>query len=157
MCGATLINDVYEARKGFILLWNCLLLEILLLTVFSNFVLFSLESCFTKLFMLYVVALTLGSQVLGDRGVHLNVFLLVCSCFSRTPLASSHFSPAADGGPRETLMHFAVRLGLLRLAWLLLQKPGGRGALSIHNQEGATPASLALQRGYHKLHKLLTE
>ncbi|XP_045427962.1 A-kinase anchor protein 13 isoform X3 [Pipistrellus kuhlii] len=62
-----------------------------------------------------------------------------------------------DGGPRETLMHFAVRLGLLRLAWLLLQKPGGRGALSIHNQEGATPASLALQRGYHKLHKLLTE
>ncbi|XP_059534184.1 A-kinase anchor protein 13 isoform X8 [Myotis daubentonii] len=62
-----------------------------------------------------------------------------------------------DGGPRETLMHFAVRLGLLRLTWFLLQKPGGRGALSIHNQEGATPASLALQRGYHKLHKLLTE
>uniref|UniRef100_A0A452T0S6 A-kinase anchoring protein 13 n=1 Tax=Ursus maritimus TaxID=29073 RepID=A0A452T0S6_URSMA len=62
-----------------------------------------------------------------------------------------------DGGPRETLMHFAVRLGLLRLTWFLLQKPGGRGALSIHNQEGATPASLALERGYHKLHQLLTE
>ncbi|XP_016065084.1 PREDICTED: A-kinase anchor protein 13 isoform X3 [Miniopterus natalensis] len=62
-----------------------------------------------------------------------------------------------DGGPRETLMHFAVRLGLLRLTWFLLQKPGGRGALSIHNQEGATPVSLALERGYHKLHKLLTE
>ncbi|KAM5291780.1 A-kinase anchor protein 13-like [Ctenodactylus gundi] len=62
-----------------------------------------------------------------------------------------------DGGPRETLMHFAVRLGLLRLAWFLLQKPGGRGALSIHNQEGATPVSLALERGYHKLHQLLTE
>ncbi|XP_062947798.1 A-kinase anchor protein 13 isoform X2 [Cynocephalus volans] len=62
-----------------------------------------------------------------------------------------------DGGPRETLMHFAVRLGLLRLTWLLLQKPGGRGALSIHNQEGATPVSLALERGYHKLHQLLTE
>ncbi|XP_019522004.1 PREDICTED: A-kinase anchor protein 13 [Hipposideros armiger] len=61
-----------------------------------------------------------------------------------------------DGGPRETLMHFAVRLGLLRLAWFLLQKPGGRGALSIHNQEGATPISLALERGYHKLHQLLT-
>ncbi|CAH7337825.1 Akap13 [Phodopus roborovskii] len=44
-----------------------------------------------------------------------------------------------DGGPRETLMHFAVRLGLLRLTWFLLQKPGGRGALSIHNKEGATP------------------
>ncbi|XP_045680887.1 A-kinase anchor protein 13 isoform X6 [Phyllostomus hastatus] len=62
-----------------------------------------------------------------------------------------------DGSPRETLMHFAVRLGLLRLAWFLLQKPGGRGALSIHNQEGATPVSLALERGYHQLHKLLTE
>ncbi|XP_063508939.1 A-kinase anchor protein 13 isoform X28 [Pongo pygmaeus] len=54
-------------------------------------------------------------------------------------------------------MHFAVRLGLLRLTWFLLQKPGGRGALSIHNQEGATPVSLALERGYHKLHQLLTE
>ncbi|XP_021120446.1 A-kinase anchor protein 13 isoform X4 [Heterocephalus glaber] len=62
-----------------------------------------------------------------------------------------------DGGPRETLMHFAVRLGLLRLTWFLLQKPGGRGALSVHNQEGATPVSLALERGYHKLHQLLTE
>lgn len=62
-----------------------------------------------------------------------------------------------DGGPCETLMHFAVRLGLLRLAWFLLQKPGGRRALSIHNQEGATPVSLALERGHHKLHKLLTQ
>ncbi|XP_016834819.1 A-kinase anchor protein 13 isoform X4 [Cricetulus griseus] len=62
-----------------------------------------------------------------------------------------------DDGPRETLMHFAVRLGLLRLTWFLLQKPGGRGALSIHNKEGATPVSLALERGYHKLHQLLTE
>uniref|UniRef100_A0A8C7ACN9 A-kinase anchoring protein 13 n=1 Tax=Neovison vison TaxID=452646 RepID=A0A8C7ACN9_NEOVI len=62
-----------------------------------------------------------------------------------------------DGGPRETLMHFAVRLGLLRLTWFLLQKPGGRGALRVHNQEGATPVSLALERGYHKLHRLLTE
>ncbi|XP_012588125.1 PREDICTED: A-kinase anchor protein 13 [Condylura cristata] len=62
-----------------------------------------------------------------------------------------------DGAPRETLMHFAVRLGLLRLTWFLLQKPGGRGALSIHNREGATPVSLALERGYHKLHQLLTQ
>ncbi|KAJ7409393.1 A-kinase anchor protein 13-like protein [Willisornis vidua] len=59
--------------------------------------------------------------------------------------------------PRETLMHFAVRLGLLRLTWFLLQQPGGRGALSIHNNEGATPVSLALERGYQKLYELLTE
>ncbi|KAM8804378.1 A-kinase anchor protein 13 [Eudromia elegans] len=62
-----------------------------------------------------------------------------------------------ENTPRETLMHFAVRLGLLRLTWFLLQQPGGRGALGIHNTEGATPVSLALERGYLKLHQLLTE
>ncbi|XP_067411749.1 A-kinase anchor protein 13 isoform X2 [Emydura macquarii macquarii] len=61
-----------------------------------------------------------------------------------------------ESSPRETLMHFAVRLGLLRLTWFLLQQPGGRGALCIHNNEGATPVSLALERGYQKLHQLLT-
>lgn len=54
-------------------------------------------------------------------------------------------------------MHFAVRLGLLRLTWFLLQQPGGRGALRISNREGTTPASLALERGYQKLHQILTE
>ncbi|KAL8197544.1 UNVERIFIED_CONTAM: hypothetical protein K2H54_031213 [Gekko kuhli] len=54
-------------------------------------------------------------------------------------------------------MHFAVRLGLLRLTWFLLQQPGGRGAVSVPNSEGATPVSLALERGYHKLHQLLTQ
>nr|XP_025037471.1 A-kinase anchor protein 13 isoform X3 [Pelodiscus sinensis] len=62
-----------------------------------------------------------------------------------------------ESSPRETLMHFAVRLGLLRLTWFLLQQPGGRGALCIHNNEGATPVSLALERGYQKLYQLLTE
>ncbi|XP_053128083.1 A-kinase anchor protein 13 isoform X3 [Hemicordylus capensis] len=59
--------------------------------------------------------------------------------------------------PRETLMHFAVRLGLLRLSWFLLQQPGGKGSLCVPNSEGATPVSLALERGYQKLHQLLTE
>ncbi|XP_060138919.1 A-kinase anchor protein 13 isoform X6 [Zootoca vivipara] len=64
---------------------------------------------------------------------------------------------ANENVPRETLMHFAVRLGLLRLTWFLLQQPGGRGALSVPNREGATPVSLALEKGYQKLHQLLTE
>lgn len=59
--------------------------------------------------------------------------------------------------PRETLMHFAVRLDLLGLAWFLLQHPGGRESLSIQNNEGATPVSLALERGFQKLYKLLTD
>ncbi|XP_074863129.1 A-kinase anchor protein 13 isoform X3 [Carettochelys insculpta] len=62
-----------------------------------------------------------------------------------------------ESSPRETLMHFAVRLGLLRLTWFLLQQPGGRGALCIRNSEGATPVTLALERGYQKLHQLLTD
>uniref|UniRef100_A0A8C3TAR7 A-kinase anchoring protein 13 n=1 Tax=Chelydra serpentina TaxID=8475 RepID=A0A8C3TAR7_CHESE len=62
-----------------------------------------------------------------------------------------------ESSPRETLLHFTVRLGLLRLTWFLLQQPGGREALCIHNNEGATPVSLALERGYQKLHQLLTE
>ncbi|XP_030433451.1 A-kinase anchor protein 13 isoform X7 [Gopherus evgoodei] len=62
-----------------------------------------------------------------------------------------------ESSPRETLLHFAVRLGLLRLTWFLLQQPGGRGALCIRNNEGATPVSLASERGYQKLHQLLTQ
>ncbi|XP_075431346.1 A-kinase anchor protein 13 isoform X6 [Ascaphus truei] len=62
-----------------------------------------------------------------------------------------------DGHLQETLMHFAARLGLCRLASFLLQQPGGREALGIHNSEGATPLSLALERGFLKLHHLLTE
>lgn len=80
---------------------------------------------------------------------------------TRKPTSShfflAFFFPFPENIPRETLMHFAVRLGLLRLTWFLLQQPGGRGALSIHNNEGATPVSLALERGYQKLHQLLTE
>ncbi|XP_039214864.1 A-kinase anchor protein 13 isoform X4 [Crotalus tigris] len=59
--------------------------------------------------------------------------------------------------PRETLLHFAARLGLLRLTWFLLKQPGGRSAVSVPNSEGATPVSLALERGYQKLHHILNK
>ncbi|KAG8145139.1 hypothetical protein E2320_013509 [Naja naja] len=59
--------------------------------------------------------------------------------------------------PRETLLHFAARLGLLRLTWFLLKQPGGRSAVTVPNSEGATPVSLALERGYQKLHYILTK
>ncbi|KAM4749037.1 A-kinase anchor protein 13 [Rhinophrynus dorsalis] len=62
-----------------------------------------------------------------------------------------------DGQLQETLMHFAARLGLCRLSRFLLQQPGGRRALSISNSEGATPLSLALERGFLKLQTLLAE
>ncbi|XP_013928591.1 PREDICTED: A-kinase anchor protein 13-like [Thamnophis sirtalis] len=59
--------------------------------------------------------------------------------------------------PRETLLHFAARLGLLRLTWFLLKQPGGRSAVNVPNSEGATPVSLTLERGYQKLHHILTK
>ncbi|XP_012815017.2 A-kinase anchor protein 13 isoform X4 [Xenopus tropicalis] len=62
-----------------------------------------------------------------------------------------------DGHLQETLMHFAARLGLCQLAQFLLKHPGGRTALAIYNSEGATPLSLALERGFLKLHHLFTE
>ncbi|XP_063781811.1 A-kinase anchor protein 13 isoform X3 [Pseudophryne corroboree] len=62
-----------------------------------------------------------------------------------------------DGHLQETLMHFAARLGLCRLSRFLLEQPGGKTALAIPNRGGATPISLALERGFWKLHQLLTE
>uniref|UniRef100_UPI00398F8BDD uro-adherence factor A-like n=1 Tax=Pristiophorus japonicus TaxID=55135 RepID=UPI00398F8BDD len=59
--------------------------------------------------------------------------------------------------PRETLMHFAARLGLSRLASFLLQQPGGQEALGIANLDGATPINLATQRGFHGLEELFTQ
>ncbi|GCB73709.1 hypothetical protein scyTo_0002790 [Scyliorhinus torazame] len=59
--------------------------------------------------------------------------------------------------PRETLMHFAARLGLSRLASFLLQQPGGQEALGIANLDGATPVNLAAQRGFHGLEELFAQ
>ncbi|XP_048418590.2 A-kinase anchor protein 13-like [Stegostoma tigrinum] len=59
--------------------------------------------------------------------------------------------------PRETLMHFAARLGLSRLASFLLRQPGGQEALGITNLDGATPIHLAAQRGFHDLQDLFTQ
>lgn len=94
------------------------------------------------------VRLVSSNKDVGGNGIHLN---------SSLQILISYFSLSPENIPRETLMHFAVRQGLLRLTWFLLQQPGGRGALSIHNRDGATPVSLALERGYQKLHQLLTE
>uniref|UniRef100_A0A674A261 Uncharacterized protein n=1 Tax=Salmo trutta TaxID=8032 RepID=A0A674A261_SALTR len=59
--------------------------------------------------------------------------------------------------PQETLVHFAARRGLKRVAvWLLLQ-PGAPEALRLTNRQGATPASVAQQRSHRDLHQLLTK
>ncbi|XP_029940888.1 rho guanine nucleotide exchange factor 28 isoform X2 [Salarias fasciatus] len=48
--------------------------------------------------------------------------------------------------PKETLLHLAVRLGLVHLARFLIHQPAGRRTLTLPNEEGDTPLQLA-QRG----------
>ncbi|MBN3320922.1 ARG28 factor, partial [Atractosteus spatula] len=58
--------------------------------------------------------------------------------------------------PRESLLHLAVRLGLISLSQFLLCQPGGLMALSLPNEEGVTPLQLAKQSGHQALVELLT-
>ncbi|XP_036442028.1 A-kinase anchor protein 13 isoform X3 [Colossoma macropomum] len=59
--------------------------------------------------------------------------------------------------PQETLLHFAARRGLQRVARFLLRQPGAREALALPNKQGVTPASLAQSRGHSALLELLTQ
>nr|XP_012151400.1 PREDICTED: phosphoinositide 3-kinase adapter protein 1 isoform X2 [Megachile rotundata] len=56
-------------------------------------------------------------------------------------------------GPEEnpTLLHFAARFGLERLAWQLLECPGGDIACDLRNVSELTPADLAEQAGHARL------
>lgn len=56
-------------------------------------------------------------------------------------------------GPEEypTLLHFAARNGLEKLAWQLLECPGGEYACEIRNACELTPAEMAEAAGHSKL------
>ncbi|XP_016307764.1 A-kinase anchor protein 13-like isoform X4 [Sinocyclocheilus anshuiensis] len=58
--------------------------------------------------------------------------------------------------PQETLLHFAARRGLLRVARFLLKQPGAREALNLSNKQGATPVIIAQSRGYTALLELFS-
>ncbi|XP_026071984.1 A-kinase anchor protein 13-like isoform X3 [Carassius auratus] len=58
--------------------------------------------------------------------------------------------------PQETLLHFAARRGLLRVASFLLKQPGAREALNLCNKQGATPVVIAQSRGYAALVELFS-
>ena len=57
----------------------------------------------------------------------------------------------------ESLLHLAVRWGLTKLSQLLLCLPGGAQALTLPNEEGATPLDLALRGGHSKLVEDITK
>ncbi|XP_051755326.1 A-kinase anchor protein 13 isoform X5 [Ctenopharyngodon idella] len=58
--------------------------------------------------------------------------------------------------PQETLLHFAARRGLLKVASFLLEQPGAREALNLCNKQGATPAVIAESRGHTELLELFS-
>lgn len=65
------------------------------------------------------------------------------------------FSPAVKHHPRETLLHVAVRLGLVHLARFLIHQPRGQRVLTLPNQDGDTPLQLAQKSGQHAMFMLL--
>ncbi|XP_039514843.1 A-kinase anchor protein 13 isoform X2 [Pimephales promelas] len=58
--------------------------------------------------------------------------------------------------PQETLLHFAARRGLLKVASFLLKQPGAREALNLCNKQGATPVVIAESRGHTALLELFS-
>ncbi|XP_033019615.1 rho guanine nucleotide exchange factor 28 isoform X4 [Lacerta agilis] len=57
---------------------------------------------------------------------------------------------------KETLLHLAMRLGLVKLSQFLLCQPGGTVAITLPNEDGFTPLDLALQNGHLRLVELIS-
>ncbi|XP_064618517.1 A-kinase anchor protein 13-like isoform X3 [Lineus longissimus] len=62
-----------------------------------------------------------------------------------------------ESSPRETLLHFAARLGLEKVASFLLDKPGSDAAASLPNHHGELPQDIARDLGSDRLADLLSE
>ena len=63
----------------------------------------------------------------------------------------------ADPPPRETLLHFAARLGLSQFAQQLLDKAGSDVALRLPNKNGELASDLARARGLEDLAERMIE
>ncbi|KAG7498232.1 rho guanine nucleotide exchange factor 28 isoform X4 [Solea senegalensis] len=63
---------------------------------------------------------------------------------------------AADIQLKETLLHLAVRLGLIHLSHYLIHQSRGQRAVTLPNQEGDTPLQLAQKNGRHDVFRVLT-
>ncbi|XP_015590355.1 uncharacterized protein LOC107265423 isoform X2 [Cephus cinctus] len=74
-------------------------------------------------------------------------FNLLSTPAGMVPAHRNHSSPEEN----PTLLHFAARFGLEKLAWQLLECPGGDLACDLRNVSELTPADLAEQAGHTKL------
>jgi len=63
----------------------------------------------------------------------------------------------SDDIPRETLFHFASRLGLSTFVTLLLEKPGAETCLQLLNKHNEHARDIALSRGFDGLADLIAE
>ncbi|XP_065511804.1 rho guanine nucleotide exchange factor 28 [Caloenas nicobarica] len=57
---------------------------------------------------------------------------------------------------KETLLHLAMKLGLVKLSQFLASQPGGSLALALPNEDGATPLDMAVQSGHSRLVEVFT-
>ncbi|XP_067351168.1 A-kinase anchor protein 13 isoform X2 [Channa argus] len=72
-------------------------------------------------------------------------------------LLGNKLTNSNDLNPQETLLHFAARRGLFRVARFLLQQPGARESLQLVNRQGHTPSDIAASRGHERVYELLTK
>lgn len=59
--------------------------------------------------------------------------------------------------PRESVLHFAARLGLTRVAGFMIGKPGSREVIQLPNKNGDLPKDVALAQENYGLAELLSE
>ncbi|XP_052557221.1 rho guanine nucleotide exchange factor 28 isoform X3 [Tympanuchus pallidicinctus] len=83
----------------------------------------------------------------------LDTDLTMAIAHEELPSTWSILGSCYEGEPmhKETLLHLAMKLGLVKLSEFLVGQPGGILALALPNEDGATPLDLAEQNGHSKL------
>lgn len=75
----------------------------------------------------------------------------MCELFETAIFERSIFGFVSGSEENPTLLHFAARFGLEKLAWQLLDCPGSDLACDLKNVSELTPADLAEQAGHARL------
>ncbi|NWW92958.1 ARG28 factor, partial [Rhynochetos jubatus] len=84
--------------------------------------------------------------------------LMMAVAHEKLPSTWNILGSCSEGEPqhKETLLHLVMKLGLVKLSQFLAAQPGGSSALTLPNEDGATPLDLALQNGHSKLVEVFT-
>ena len=86
----------------------------------------------------------------------LRVFEVIEVFVSLNVFSDDENEPETLSECRETLLHFAGRLGLHETALFLLTKPGSEEALSVINHEGQLPCAVAADQGFDHIAELFS-